>query len=145
MILEKVTANKTAVAEDLILIWEDSIKYISSFLKEEDIAKLKPLVKLAIKNMQTLLIAKEKNTIMGFIALENKKIEMLFVKPSFWGKGIGKALVFFAIENYHAVWVDVSEQNKRALAFYKHIGFSIFSCSKTNTPFLILHMKWEQK
>ncbi len=54
MILERVTANKAAVAEDLILIWEDSC----SFFPAEKIAKLKPLVKLAIKNMQTLLIAK---------------------------------------------------------------------------------------
>mgnify|MGYP001030978351 CR=1 FL=1 len=141
MILERVTANKAAVAEDLILIWEDSC----SFFPAEKIAKLKPLVKLAIKNMQTLLIAKEKNRIIGFLALENKKIEMLFIQPDFWGKGIGKALVFFAIEQYHATWVDVSEQNGKALAFYKHIGFSVFSDSKTNTSFPILHMKWEQK
>ena len=55
MILEKVTANKKLIAEDLILIWEDAVRKTNSFLKEENIAKLRPLAKLAIKNMQTLL------------------------------------------------------------------------------------------
>ena len=147
MIFERVTTNKTIVAEDLISIWEDSIR-AHSFLKEENIAKVKPLVKLAIKNMQTLLVAKEKSNIIGFIALENKKIEMLLVKPEFLGKGVGKALLLFAIEKYSAVWVDINERNKKALEFYKHMGFSVFSCSKTGNaenPGVILHMKWEQK
>ena len=147
MIFERVTTNKTIVAEDLISIWEDSIR-AHSFLKEENIAKVKPLVKLAIKNMQTLLVAKEKSNIIGFIALENKKIEMLLVKPEFLGKGVGKALLLFAIEKYSAVWVDINERNKKALEFYKHMGFSVFSCSKTGNAEnsgVILHMKWEQK
>ncbi len=104
MILEKVTANKKLIAEDLILIWEDAVRKTHSFLKEENIAKLRPLVKLAIKNMQTLLIAKEKSgNIMGFIAIENKKIEMLFVKPEFFKIGVGKALLLFAVKNYDAI------------------------------------------
>lgn len=143
MILEKVTAKKKLVAEDLILIWEDSIRKTHSFLKEENIAKLRPLVKLAIKNMQTLLIAKEKdNHIMGFIAIENKKIEMLFVKPEFAEKGVEKALLLFAVKNYDAMWVDINEQNKKALAFYESMGFVVFCCSKTENAFPILHMKW---
>lgn len=147
MILEKVTANKKLIAEDLVLIWEDAVRKTHSFLKEENIAKLRPLVKLAIKNMQTLLIAKERdNNIMGFIAVENKKIEMLFVKPEFFDLGIEKALLLFAIKNYDVMWVDVSEQNIKALEFYKRMGFSVFCCSKANNAvnsFPILHMKWE--
>ena len=149
MILEKVTANKKLIAEDLILIWEDAVRKTNSFLKEENIAKLRPLAKLAIKNMQTLLIAKEKNnTIMGFVAIENKKIEMLFVKPEFLGIGVGKALLLFAIKNYNAMWVDVSEQNIKALEFYKRMGFTVFCCSKANNTtnsFTIFHMKWEEE
>ena len=122
MILEKVTANKKLIAEDLILIWEDAVRKTHSFLKEENIAKLRPLVKLAIKNMQTLLIAKEKSgNIMGFIAIENKKIEMLFVKPEFFKIGVGKALLLFAVKNYDAIWVDVNEQNVKALEDRKSV------------------------
>lgn len=148
MILERVTAKKKLVAEDLILIWEDSVRKTHSFLKEENIAKLRPLVKLAIKNMQTLLIAKEKDgKIMGFIAIENRKIEMLFVKPEYIGKGVGKALLLFAVKNYNVIWVDVNEQNKKALKFYEDMGFVVFCCSKTDSagnPFPILHMKWNE-
>ena len=149
MILEKVTANKKLIAEDLILIWEDAVRKTHSFLKEENIAKLRPLVKLAIKNMQTLLIAKEKSgNIMGFIAIENKKIEMLFVKPEFFKIGVGKALLLFAVKNYDAIWVDVNEQNVKAIEFYKHMGFTVFSYSKANNTtnsFRIVHMKWKEE
>lgn len=149
MILEKVTANKTQIAEDLILIWEHSVQKTHSFLTEQDIAKLRPLVKLAIKNMQILIVAKKQcGDIVGFIAIENKKVEMLFVKPNYFNKGIGKALLFFAIENYDVMLVDVNEQNKKALAFYEYMGFTVFGCSKTDdigNPFPILHMVWKEK
>ena len=93
MILEKVTANKARIAEDLILIWEYSVQKTHSFLTEQDIEKLRPLVKLAIKNMQILIVAKKRcGDIMGFIAIENKKVEMLFVKPNYFNKGVGKAV-----------------------------------------------------
>ncbi len=149
MILEKVTANKAQIAEDLILIWEYSVQKTHSFLTEQDIEKLRPLVKLAIKNMQILIVAKKRcGDIMGFIAIENKKVEMLFVKPNYFNKGVGKALLFFAIKNYDVMLVDVNEQNKKALAFYEYMGFSVFACSKTDgagNPFPILHMRWKGK
>ncbi len=140
MTLEKVTANKAQIAEDLILIWEYSVQKTHSFLTEQDIEKLRPLVKLAIKNMQILIVAKKRcGDIMGFIAIENKKVEMLFVKPNY---------LFFAIKNYDVMLVDVNEQNKKALAFYEYMGFSVFACSKTDgagNPFPILHMRWKGK
>lgn len=147
MILEKVTANKAQIAEILVLIWECSIKKTQSFLTEQDIAKQRPLVKLAIKNMQILIVAKKQcGDVIGFIAIENKKVEMLFVKPNYFNKGVGKALLFFAIENYDVMLVDVNEQNKKALTFYEYMGFTVFGCSRTDdSPFPILHMKWKGK
>ncbi len=145
MILEKVTANKKLIVENLILIWEDAVRKTHSFLKEENIEKLRPLVKLAIKNMQTLIIAKQKDdTIMGFIALENKKIEMFFIKPEYWKLGVDKALLLFAVENYDVMWVDVNKQNVEALKFYENMGFTVFSCFKTNNT-AIVRMKWKEE
>lgn len=47
------------------------------------------------------------------MGVENKKIEMLFVDADAGGQGIGKQLVFFALANSDAQYVDVNEQNAR--------------------------------
>ena len=73
---------------------------------------------------------------------------MLFVKPEFFKIGVGKALLLFAVKNYDAIWVDVNEQNVKALEFYKHMGFTVFSYSKANNTtnsFRIVHMKWKEE
>ncbi len=146
MILEKVTEKRRQMLSDIVKLWEDSVRKTHTFLSEEEIIKLRPLVSLAVKKVEMLLIAKEENgTLMGFMGIENQKIEMLFVCPAFFGKGIGKALLLSAVEQYDAIFVDINEQNSKALEFYKRNGFSVISRSKTDragNPFPILHMKW---
>ena len=146
MILEKVTEKRRQMLSEIVKLWEDSVRKTHTFLSEEEIIKLRPLVSLTVKKVEMLLIAKEENgTLMGFMGIENQKIEMLFVSPAFFGKGIGKALLLSAVEQYDAMFVDVNEQNSKALEFYKRNGFSVLSRSKTDragNPFPILHMKW---
>ncbi len=148
MILEKVTEKRIELLSDIVALWEASVRKTHTFLSEEEMIKLRPLVSLAVKKVQILLVAKEENgTLMGFMGIENKKIEMLFVSPAFFGKRVGKALLLSAVKQYHAVLVDVNEQNTKALEFYKRNGFFVVSRSQTDksgNPFPILHMKWGQ-
>ena len=59
----------------------------------------------------------------AFMGLEGSRIEMLFVDANHLGRGIGKQMVAFAIENYAASEVTVNEQNPLAIGFYEHMGF----------------------
>ena len=87
MILEKVTEKRRQMLSDIVKLWEDSVRKTHTFLSEEEIIKLRPLVSLAVKKVEMLLIAKEENgTLMGFMGIENQKIEMLFVCPAFFWK-----------------------------------------------------------
>lgn len=89
-------------------------------------------------------IKDEHQAILGFIGVHECKIEMLFILDAARGKGIGKALLNYAVEQLAANKVDVNEQNLLAVGFYQHRGFKIASRSPLDDmgkPFPILHME----
>lgn len=48
---------------------------------------------------------------------------MTISDPGARGKGIGKKLLVYAIEQQRIKRVDVNEQNVQAVGFYRHMGF----------------------
>ena len=92
----------------------------------------------------TLKCIKDGNgSILGFVGIEGSKIEMLFISDKARGKGIGKQLLQYAIEQLGSNKVDVNEQNPLAVGFYEYMGFKVVSRSPFDDigkPFPILHM-----
>lgn len=115
------------------------------FLLEEDIVRLKPLILDEYFDAVELVCAKSRSgTIVGFSGVLDGNIEMLFISPESRGNGIGAALIKHAIESQAAKRVDVNEQNKQALGFYEHLGFSVVGKSSLDgqgKPYPILHME----
>ena len=69
---------------------------------------------------------------------------MLFIDNDSRGKGIGKQLILYAINEQHATKVDVNEQNAQAVGFYEHMGFRTVTRSELDSegkPYPILHMQ----
>ena len=59
---------------------------------------------------------------------ETLEIERIYLKQSFQGKGLGKALYNIALEQAKTlkmrnIWLGVWEQNEQAISFYKKLGF----------------------
>lgn len=128
----------------LLRLWEASVQASHHFLTEEDIQRLAPFAGEAIRGIETLLVMYQGNRPVAFMGVENGKIEMLFVAPDSFGSGFGKRLVRLAIEQHHARYVDVNEQNPEAEGFYRHLGFSVFERTETDeqgNPFPILKMR----
>ena len=128
----------------LLRLWEASVRASHHFLTEEDIQRLAPFAGEAIRGIETLLVMYQGNRPVAFMGVENGKIEMLFVAPDSFGSGFGKRLVRLAIEQHHARYVDVNEQNPEAEGFYRHLGFSVFERTETDeqgNPFPILKMR----
>ncbi len=126
-------------------VWEASVRATHDFLREEDIEKMKPLVRDEYLHLVTLFgIRDADGRILGFIGVADNKIEMLFVHPDARGKGIGKQLLRYAVGQLGADEVDVNEQNGQAVGFYRHAGFQVTGCSERDgqgQPFPLLHLK----
>lgn len=96
-------------------------------LSQFEIEKIKQYVPQALKEIEHLIVVKnEKNNLIGFMGIENTKLEMLFIKDSERGKGIGKKLLQYGIEKYNINELTINEQNPNAQGFYEHMGFKTY-------------------
>ncbi len=141
--------NRTTILIDKLLeVWEDSVKATHLFLSSEEIKKIKKYVPHALEEVSHLIIIEnENNEPIAFMGIEAKKLEMLFIKNSERGKGLGKKLLNYGIENYNINKLVVNEQNPDAKGFYEHMGFKIYKKTKLDeqgNPYPILYMKLEK-
>lgn len=128
----------------ILEVWESSVRATHDFLNEKDIISIKPQVKEGVNYVSRLVCVRdEEGIIQAFMGVHDGKIEMLFVRDEYRGKGIGKRLIEYAINNISVKYVDVNEGNIQGVGFYKHMGFHIFKRSELDDhgdPFPILHM-----
>lgn len=134
--------------QELIEIWESSVRATHDFLPERNIAELRPLILEQYFDAVYLRCLRDSsNRILGFIGVANSNIEMLFVDPDYIGQKIGSKLTEYAIENLDASKVDVNEQNPNAIGFYKQMGFVQTGRSALDgqgNPFPLIHMELKE-
>lgn len=134
--------------QEVVDVWEASVRATHDFLKEEDITYFKPLIlNEYLKAVDLRCVRNVRHQIIGFLGVAEGKIEMLFLHPDARGQGIGKMLVDYAIKKMHVTKVDVNEQNQQAVGFYEHVGFQTISRSELDglgMPYPILHMELTQ-
>ncbi len=132
--------------QELLAVWEDSVRATHTFLSEEDIVNLKPPVLAGLREIPCLCIicCSGDDSPCGFMGVAGDKLEMLFLRNVRRGGGLGGRLLVHAIEELEILYVDVNEQNPAACGFYEHFGFKTFARSELDgqgNPFPILHMK----
>ena len=134
--------------QQLLDIWEASVRATHDFLNENDLQELKPLILEHYFDAVDLRCAKTSNgEILGFCGVHDGNIEMLFISPDARGKGIGRLLANHAIHIQGATNVDVNEQNEQAIGFYLHLGFVVNSRSPIDgqgKPYPLLHLAISQ-
>lgn len=134
----------------MIDIWENSIRATHLFLTSKEIDKIKEYVPKAIENVEHLIIAyNNRDSSIEFMGVENKKIEMLFVKNNERGKGVGTKLIKYGITNFDINEVTVNEDNIEAIKFYKHVGFEVYNRSnvdeqENNFPILYMRLNYNK-
>ena len=71
-------------------------------------------------------------------------LEMLFVSDEYRGRGTGKQLLQYGIENYGVNELAVNEQNPLAKGFYEYMGFKIYKRTELDeqgNPYPLLYIK----
>lgn len=152
----------------ILMVWRRSVEATHDFLTPADIDRIAQVVPTYLDHVR-LTVAIDSDRIVGFMGTSvpdaaasappssssdptdhtaktqsHVSIEMLFVDPSVFGKGIGSTMLEDAAKGYDVVLVDVNEQNPAALGFYNSCGFEIVGRSERDTqgdPFPLLHLK----
>lgn len=78
------------------------------------------------------------------MGINGTKLKMLFVDANERGKGIGRKLLTYGIDQYQVDQLAVNEQNPAAKGFYEHMGFQVISRSPLDyqgQPYSILNMQ----
>ena len=137
--------ERTFLLNTLLEIWEDSVRATHNFLSDEEVDQIKEYVPMALKNVEHLIIAEnESGEPVGFIGVENNRLEMLFLSSAERGKGLGRQLLQFGIYNYAVRKLTVNEQNPQAVGFYEHLGFQTYKRTEYDeegNPYPLLYMK----
>lgn len=135
----------SALIEQLIDIWERSVKATHLFLSNQEIKEIKKYVPQALSSIANLIIAVNTcNMPVAFMGVEKEKLEMLFVVPEEREKGLGKKLIQYGIENFSIKEVTVNEQNPLAKGFYEHVGFQVYKRTdydEQGNPYPLLYMR----
>ena len=79
------------------------------------------------EGMEDVYILVDNDEIIGSVALKGGEIDDLIVNPKFQGRGYGRKILLWALENIHSakVILHVAEWNEKAVRLYKNAGFEI--------------------
>lgn len=131
--------------QQLLEIWEKSVKATHLFLSDSEIENIKEYVPQALKEIPHLIVVENENEFpIAFMGINGQKLEMLFISSEERGKGVGKKLIRYGIETYSINELTVNEQNPLAKGFYKHMGFQVYKRTDNDeqgNPYPILYMK----
>lgn len=143
-IIEAIDRNPKLL-EILLEVWESSVKATHQFLSKDEISSIKKYVPQALNEIPHLIIIENENQIpVGFMGIVEKHLEMLFIKNDERGKGLGKQLIQYGIENYNINDLAVNEQNPLAKEFYEHMGFKVYKRTdydEQGNPYPLLYMQ----
>lgn len=122
----KISPYTNTHKEQVLKVWEASVLATHHFLNPKDFEEIKELVNNLNFNDFDVFCLTDDTLVVGFIGVADRKIEMLFLDPNYFGQGLGFQLVDFAVKALRADKVDVNEQNLKAIQFYKKYGFETF-------------------
>ena len=128
----------------LVQVWERSVRATHQFLSESEILRIKEYVPQAIGGVAHLVAAEQEPGVpVGFLGVENGRLEMLFLDPAVRGKGLGRQLIALGVQEYGVREVTVNEQNPQAVGFYEHMGFKAYKRTdhdEEGGPYPLLYM-----
>lgn len=145
MKIYEVRERTPRLVADLLDIWEVFVRATHHFLSDAEITQIKEYVPQALQGVVHLIIAEdETDGPTAFIGIENNRLEMLFLSPKVRGKGLGKQLLQYAVQDYGVCELTVNEQNPQAVGFYEHLGFQTYKRTEYDeegNPYPLLYMK----
>ena len=141
----EVTERTPELVDQLVGVWERSVRATHTFLTEDEVLRIKGYVPDALRGVEWLVAACEAGKRpLAFMGVDGDRLEMLFVEPEARGCGIGSALLRYGIAELGVRELTVNEQNPAACGFYEHMGFATYKRTETDEeggPYPLLYMR----
>lgn len=152
MKIAEVSARPPQLVQQLVEVWQRSVQATRLFLSAPEIAAIRTYVPQALCGVEHLIVAQdESGTPVGFMGVQENRLEMLFLDPEARGQGLGARLLCLGarllclgMEQYGVSELTVNEQNPAAAGFYRHMGFAVYRRSELDEqggPYPILYMR----
>ncbi len=145
MHIHEIASCTPNLSDELLDVWERSVRAALHFLAEFDIVRIRAYVPKAIQTVEHLAAAENRDgKTLALIGAQEVRLEMLFVGSSCRGRGIGSALLDYALSHWDVSKLTVNEQNPQAIAFYEHEGFAAYMRTDTDEegePFPLIYMR----
>lgn len=145
MQIMEVTHRTPALLHQLLSVWEDSVRATHTFLSEDEILRIKTYVPQALAGVAHLIVAEDAHgTHLGFMGVQDGRLEMLFLASAARGQGLGRQLLNYGIQHYGVQELTVNEQNPQAVGFYEHMGFGTYKRTdhdEEGGPYPLLYMR----
>ena len=138
--------NRTPeLINNLLSVWESSVRATHLFLSESEILNIREYVPEALSGVAHLIAAEDETGVpVAFMGVENGTLEMLFIAAEARGKGLGRQLIEKGINDYSINRLAVNEQNPLARESYEHMGFEVYKrtdLDEQGNPYPLLYMK----
>ena len=145
MQIMEVTHRTPALLCQLLSVWEDSVRATHAFLSEDEILRIKTYVPQALAGVAHLIVAEDAHgTPLGFMGVQDGRLEMLFLVSAARGQGLGRQLLNYGMRHYGVRELTVNEQNPQAVGFYEHMGFGSYKRTdhdEEGGPYPLLYMR----
>ena len=142
----RVRAGTPADVPRALEIWRAAVDATHGFLTVEDRQAIDRMVAQDFLPAVPLwLVEDASGQVQGFLVMDGAMIDALFVDPAVHGRGIGTALIHYALTLAPDALVDASEQADNALPFYEARGFVQIGRSETDPqgrPYPVVHLRY---
>ncbi len=132
-----------ADGDRVVAIWCAAVDATHHFLDPADRLTIEQEVRTFLPDAPTWLALDRDAQPIGFMLLDGRRMEALFIDPDYRGRGIGRALVAHALALQQSITTDVNEQNDQAIGFYERLGFRRIGRSPMDgqgRPYPLIHL-----
>ena len=131
--------------DHLVDIWWRSASATHRFLSAQQLEGLLPEVRaLRLESLHTWVLCAPTTEAVGFLVMEGRSVEALFIAPEWLRRGGGTQLMCHARVIAGPLTVEVNEQNADAVEFYLAQGFEIVGRSPVDSggrPYPLLYLE----
>ncbi len=118
--------------DEIIEIWYESSIKAHDFIPDEYWNENKSQMKEKYIPMSETYIAKNNNTLLGFVSMMDEYLAAIFIRTNMQGLGIGSELINHVKEIRKRIQLKVYKKNVKSIEFYKKKDFRIISESIDN-------------